>query len=625
MPDTQLKPARLPGGLHRAALALMAVFLAACGAGDGTSLGSGPQASGCSGNDCGTAMVSLTDAEGDFLSYTVDITSLELKKANGSVVQTLPQTARVDFAQLVDLNEILSAGQIPAGEYVAAALKVNFTDSQIVVDDGSAAGVEVDPVDANGQPLGTVELAVQLDNRNRLRINAGRIAHLAFDLNLLASNTVNLTSHTVTVSPFVVATVLPPESRQTRVRGRLASVDISGGSYTVDLRPFHENSNYPGQMVVHTTAGTSFEINGTVSTGAAGLALLATHTDKPMVIAFGTMTNDDHVFTARRVLAGSSIEDARRDYLSGNVLSRSGNTLEVGGVTLARRDGRHGFERSVVTVTLGAQTRVTRAGQGAGTLAIGAISVGQRIEAMGELSRSGETLQLDATEGAVRLDYTRLFGTVAAVVPGSLTLSLDAIDGRDPARFDFTGTGATAAQDADPESYEVATGALATTGLAAGAYTRLFGFVTPFGAAPPDFEASSFVDFTETYATLGITWGVGGSVAPFTTASATGLTLNLGAAVQLLGGIQLGGHLIDLRSLTTGLTLVPAASDRLSFAIAHRVSRKIDNFSDFAEFSTALAAGLDGSTAMTKLVAYGQFNAVTGSFTARQLLVVLAD
>ena len=53
---------------------------------------------------------------------------------------------------------------------------------------------------------------------------------------------------------------------------------------------------------------------------------------------FGTISASDHSFTARRVLAATSAQDLRRDYLSGNVLSRSGNTLVVAGFSADRRE-----------------------------------------------------------------------------------------------------------------------------------------------------------------------------------------------------------------------------------------------------------------------------------------------
>ena len=103
-------------------LGLAAAVLCACGADDS---GNPPiTASACA--DCGTALLTITDAEGDFLSYTVALTSLQLKKANGAVVQTLPVSSDIDFAELVELSEVLSVGQIPAGQYVAATLGVDY-------------------------------------------------------------------------------------------------------------------------------------------------------------------------------------------------------------------------------------------------------------------------------------------------------------------------------------------------------------------------------------------------------------------------------------------------------------------------------------------------------------------
>ena len=47
-------------------------------------------------------MIGLTDADGDFLSYSVDVVSLTLTKADGAIVATLPLRQRVDFADLVE-------------------------------------------------------------------------------------------------------------------------------------------------------------------------------------------------------------------------------------------------------------------------------------------------------------------------------------------------------------------------------------------------------------------------------------------------------------------------------------------------------------------------------------------
>ena len=78
----------------------------------------------CTQSTCGSMVMTVTDAAGDFLSYQVSLVSLQLQKTDGTMVETLPATTAVDFAQLINLSEILSARQIPPGEYAAAQVTV---------------------------------------------------------------------------------------------------------------------------------------------------------------------------------------------------------------------------------------------------------------------------------------------------------------------------------------------------------------------------------------------------------------------------------------------------------------------------------------------------------------------
>ena len=73
-------------------------------------------------------MIGLTDADGDFLSYSVDVVSLTLTKADGAIVETLPMRQRVDFADLVDLTELVTAATIPNGDYVGASIRLDLED-----------------------------------------------------------------------------------------------------------------------------------------------------------------------------------------------------------------------------------------------------------------------------------------------------------------------------------------------------------------------------------------------------------------------------------------------------------------------------------------------------------------
>ena len=134
----------------------------------------------CTPSTCGAMVMTVTDAAGDFLSYQVNLVSLQLQKADGSMVETLPATTAVDFAQLIDLSEILSARQIPPGDYVAAQVTVDYTNAAITVDDGTGNALAVKPVDSTGAALGQLQLMVQLDNKNHLQINAAKTSrHVA--------------------------------------------------------------------------------------------------------------------------------------------------------------------------------------------------------------------------------------------------------------------------------------------------------------------------------------------------------------------------------------------------------------------------------------------------------------
>src|ERR1700685_78519 len=136
---------RRPGWI----LNLLAVAaLSACGgggggmSGDSGPSGSAPAPQGCV--NCGTAMVTLSDAPGDFLSYIVNVVSLKLTRSDGTVVQTVPVTTQEDFAQLVNLSDLISAEQIPEGRYVSASITLDYSGATIVVDNGTT-GVTIAP------------------------------------------------------------------------------------------------------------------------------------------------------------------------------------------------------------------------------------------------------------------------------------------------------------------------------------------------------------------------------------------------------------------------------------------------------------------------------------------------
>ena len=161
----------------------LAVGIAGCAAGGSSSY--------ITPADNGEIVVSLTDAAGDFSSYTVDVLSLNLTKANGAEVATLPISTRIDFAQYTEMTEFLTSATVPTGTYVKATLTLNFENADIQVLDEDGNSVPVGSiVDENGDPVTTLQVSVQLEDRNRLTIARGIPAHLMLDFDLQASNQV---------------------------------------------------------------------------------------------------------------------------------------------------------------------------------------------------------------------------------------------------------------------------------------------------------------------------------------------------------------------------------------------------------------------------------------------------
>jgi hypothetical protein len=634
----------------------LALALAACGGGGGGGMPAStsnpnPTPSGCSAATCGTTVVTFTDATGDFTTYTVNVTSLQLTAKNGAVVETLPAATRVDFTQLVDLTELVTAAQIPNGEYVSASMTLDYTGADVEVDvNGTSTAAQT--VGTNGQPLTTLTLNVELDNAHHLIVNGGTLSRLALDFNLAASNSVNtaVTPPVVTVQPFIVATVVPSATKPIRVRGTLVSVDTGAGSYLVSVEPFDDQNTSRGQVTVNTTASTTFEINGTGYTGSAGLTALDALAAGTLTVAYGSFDTTTLAFTATQVLAGTSVQMPGMDALYGIVTARSGNMLVVHGATLQSHvTFAEQFSPKDVTLSIGSGTRISVAASPGAAPTVSWPSVGSLITAFGTAGTdAGGNPTFDATAGFLRLELTSLWGFPTAAASGQVTLNLQSIEGFAPSTFNFTGTGGgtPASGDANPAAYVVTTGALpitqlmpppaalsagtaAATAATSGPATRFVGLVQPFGAAPPDFNAFTLVNYANADAQLAVSFGMSGSSSGFTTVSATELVLNLAASPSgSVHAIRIGPELIDLTTLAASPTIVPSTTGMGPFGIRVTQSGSADRlmvFDSYAAFEAALATALTGSTSVLKVVANGSYDATSNTFTAAGIGVLLQN
>ncbi len=617
-------------------LPLFAISLSACGGGGGGSVDApivGIITDDCVTSDavntsdgCGTLLVSLTDADGDFLTYTVSISSIELSRRDGTVVSLLPTPQTVDFTDYVDLSELTTAATIPAGIYVSGSITVDYSAADIQVEkDGIAIAANM--VDENGQALTSQTLALQIDEENNLVVSRARIALMEFDFNLAASHTVDISTDpaTVTTEPFIIVEVDPVDGKEHRIRGPLISVDEAESFYRIAVRPFHGRNDRLGGLNIYIDDETNFDIDGEAYMGAAGLTELAAHDAGTATAAFGVFNRVEGKFTASVVLAGSSVPGSDNDAARGVIVARDGNNLMLKGVAVIRQDGSVTFQDEI-TVLIADTTQVRKPRRVQDEVTIADLSVGQAVTIHGNAITDDNGTVLDATEGAIKMRLTFASGHVVSRDAGLLNIELQALHGRRVDLFDFSGTGMDESFDADPDNYEVSVANMIASNnqannIHADDPVRVAGFVSAFGTAPADFDALVINDYANARSQLVIDWPEAEEVVAFSEITAESLTLNTEAEGGLYKLIQ-GGIRADLNSFDTPVVIQPRVGRGI---YALKTPTGVSGFSNFSEFTLALQQKMDEGMTVDKMHASGGFAADTTTFSAHKLAIKLSE
>jgi hypothetical protein len=621
-------------------LSLLTLLFAGCSSGSGSGSSSGNNqgcmpGSGTASTECGSVLVALTDAEGDFTSYTVDVLSIRLDRASGGSVEMLPQTVRLDFADLTDLSEIVGAATVVPGDYIGGSIRIDYSNAEIYVEAGGMI-VPANVYDADGTlltadtPASIVDLAIRLPNTDRLVVTRGRVALLSVDFDLAASHVVDTstTPARAVAAPYIVAEARPVDEKEIRVRGALAGVDVAAGTYDIRIRPWHLHDGDFGVFTVATTALTEFEVDEVAYTGTAGLRALDAKPRGTVTVAFGVLNLADHRFTAKIVHAGDSVGGDRNSAVLGNIVSRAGDRLVIKGAVAIRSDRPAHFQRTVI-VNVGPNTKVTRMGEPRLQLDEDDLSVGQRVTIFGEIVNPAVdnsdplgpdvALVIDATEGHARMLVTHLLGRVTRIVPGQINVELRTIDRLTAAMFDFSGTGSTPLLDADPADYEIATATLPLTSVEFDRPVRVLGFVTAFGAAPPDFMGRTIVGPRDLPAALGVSWGPAGTTAPFSVMTSTSLVIDLAnPAIGERHHMLLGREVVDLYDLPSSPAIEQSGPPRV-YGITE--PGHIELYSNFVDFVNALRLRLGASDRALAFAAYGIYTEIGNRLAANKIVV----
>jgi hypothetical protein len=595
---------------------VVTLTLAACGGGDSATVVAPPVAQKTCDNTlaptdpaydptCGDVLVEITDADGDILSYAVDVVSLSLTRADGVQVELLPNRTRIDFAQYVDLTELFTAARLPPGVYTAASLTLDYAAAEVVVEQGGA------PVTATVQLPGAgseASITVRFATGHPLVVAPGLPALITLDFDLLASHTVDLVAvpPTVTLSTPVLTATLNRDldDRARRVRGPLLGVDLENARYAVALRPVYRRDGHFGRLPVQTTPTTEFELDGAAYTGSAGITAMAALTQGTATVALGRYDHVMRIYVAERVLAGSSVPGGTLDAAIGSVRARSGDSFTVHGGILLRADGDFRFVEAI-SIALDADTVVRKVGALA-PVGPEQISVASRVEVLGTATVDPGTGAVAVSADLVRILPSVVTGTVVEVAGGTLVADLQTVNRRRVGLHDFAGTGIDAANDADPEAYEIALGLLTGGSLDAGDPIGVQGFVRAFGSAPADYDAITLADYSSARAKVVVGWGESGSLAPFSALGAEGLIVDLAdPALGAMHHLFRGPVVTDLNDLPASPTIVPAA-EPIGFAI--RRGGMVASYASFADWSAALSAAFTAGAPLKGLFVRGTFD-----------------
>lgn len=591
-----------------------ALAMTACGGGGADTPAPEPQPTPTP-EPTGTVIVGLTDAPGDFLSYQVDVTSIAFERANGTTIDVLPESTTVDFAQYVEVTELVTAATVPTGAYRSVSLTLDYSTAQIMVEDAAGTAVDATVVDIDDAPITTTTVAVEFEPNSRLVIAPGVPAHVTLDFDLEASHKVELLSAppTATFDGVLIADKMLEHPKTRRTRGLLKDVDITDSTFSLQVRPFFHPRGDFGRITLTTDADTAFEIDQVALTGADGLDALAQLPEDTAVVALATFDVDTRTLTTTEVLAGSSVPWSQADIAQGTIIARNGDTLTLRGAKLVRKDMSVTFNETL-TVTVGPDTIVHQAGAELQPLGVADLSVGQPLTVLGDVTNDGT---LDAASGLVRVRFATLGGRVATVAP--LEVDLSSLNARRPGLYDFSGTGADASSDAEPGAYEIDSGALALDGVLPGDPIRVLGLVRPFGTAPQDFVANSIANVSAVPAHLRVRWTDGS--AALLSADNTRLVLDLAPdTLSPIRYVKQAGVFRDLTDLSETLTLSAPDNGRGNFSL--RLDRAQTVYADFDTFSAALSEALDGTRSIERLRATTTV-VDAGTYSVRQVLIVL--
>ena len=637
----------------------------------------------------GSTVVTLTatPSSDPFITYRVGVASIQLQTSSGKPsTMILPAETTVDFTKVTNLSELLGAPTVPKGTYGGAEITLDYSAAQIIYDDGSLDGVALTPVDASGKALALARVTVTVDPSDPLRSAAKQASRLSLSFNLAASNLINLSNATVTVTPLISASMQPIDAKQVRLNGPLLSANNS--TLATGVMPFDSTTAALGSISTDPSDTTTYEINGFVFTGAAGQAQIAALPANTVMTVFGTLTatNSQSIVTDTPTSTDTTTPATTTPATTTPATTTPATTTPATTTPATTTPTTPGTTTTPIVTTPTSTTTSTVTFTASQVLVDGtAQSVGFARLSGTVSARSGNTLGIeDATltqsgatatlepgttlvnvgpstlvtffgqgvEAAINPQQISVgsvieaFGTASNTSTGQVLLDATAgrvrldqtsasgivtVQGSSSLTLDLTSMGGRAISAFDfsgsgaaPTQYGVEFNpAPDLSNSTVGAPVIVSGFTNAFASASPNFSASALLDPTTIDAQMVVDWS-GGAASPFSSIDTSSIVLDPASSnFGLRHEILIGSQLVNLVGLASNPTITPGTGSAGVFSIGHVVSSTVENFETYSTFITQLQTELNGTTLATGMTAIGQYTASTAAFTATSITIFL--
>lgn len=382
----------------------------------------------------GDLVLALTDAEEDFVSYTIDVNSILLTKENGDQIEVLPERTKVDFVEYQELTELFALVKAPVGKYASITLELDYSEAYVLIQDENGATYEAQIIDADENILATHIVELQLADSQEITIDSEKPKYLTLDLDLSSSNTiVSFDPAVVKVEAFVTADLVLDEAREHRVRGTVTSVDDELQTITLSMRPMMKQRGGFGEYEITVNDQTSFDIDGETLDINTALSVISEQNETYPLLAFGMTTYDsesgEHTYVAEQIITGTSVPWTGKDVFKGMITRLEDGISYISGLSIDTDSKQRDHLQDVALSVSDSTSYISQFNQ---QLDVSYLVPGQKIKSLGQLSAADTEISasFDVSDETLRILTSDVIGQVTSVEGDVVTLEVERFNKR---------------------------------------------------------------------------------------------------------------------------------------------------------------------------------------------------